>query len=81
MTHDGYSSYDRFEDAAHQQSLVHALRPARTLVDKQKGRSKLFPQAVIDLRKDALKLRDRFEKAEASADTDESRRDKAYWAA
>lgn len=80
MTHDGFSSYERFEDAAHQQCNDHALRRARTLLDKHKGSAKRFPQRVIDLLMKALRTRDRFEKAEVPADKDEARRDKAYWA-
>jgi transposase len=76
MTHDGFSSYDRFGDAAHQQCVDHALRRARTLVEKQKGRAKLFPQRVIALLTDALRQRDRFAKQEVPAGDD--RRAKAY---
>jgi transposase len=79
MTHDGYSSYERFEDAAHQQCLDHALRRARALVDKHKGLAKRFPQRVIDLLMKALKQRDRFEKEKVPADKDGARRDKVYW--
>ena len=77
MTHDGFSSYGRFEDAAHQQCNDHALRRARTLLDKLKGPAKRFPQAVIDLLMDALKLRDRFDEEKVAAGDD--RRDEAYW--
>ncbi|MCE9562077.1 MAG: IS66 family transposase [Planctomycetes bacterium] len=74
MTHDGFSSYERFEDVAHQQCVDHALRRARTLVDKHQGMAKLFPQQVIDLLRGALRLRDRFEEEKA----DEDRRGRAY---
>jgi transposase len=74
MTHDGFSSYERFEDVAHQQCVDHALRRARTLVDKHNGAAKLFPQQVIDLLMDALRLRDRFHEEKA----DEDRRGHAY---
>jgi transposase len=60
MTHDGYSSYDRFEDAAHQQCVDHALRRARSLLESQSGPHRRFPQAVIDLFAEALDRRDRF---------------------
>lgn len=74
MTHDGFSSYERFEDAAHQQCVDHALRRARTLLEKQTGAAQHFPQQVIDLLVGALRLRDRLndEKAE------EDRRGRAY---
>lgn len=60
MTHDGCSSYDRFEDAGHQQCVDHALRRARALVDKQIGIAKRFPRQVIALLGGALRVRDRF---------------------
>jgi transposase len=74
MTHDGFSSYDRFEDAVHQQCVDHALRRARSLVDKQAGAAKIFPQQVIGLLTEALQLRDRF----ADEAVDQDRRGRAY---
>jgi transposase len=65
MTHDGYSSYERFEDAIHQQCVDHALRRARGLVERQVGAAKVFPQQVIDLLTEALQLRDRLEQQPA----------------
>lgn len=60
MTHDGYSSYDRFEEAVHQQCLDHLLRRAHTMVDNARGRAKDFPRQVIKLAKKGLHLRDQF---------------------
>lgn len=60
MTHDGWASYDRFEEAVHQQCVAHALRRARALADKQAGAAKVFPRQVIDLFQGALRTRDRF---------------------
>jgi hypothetical protein len=62
-------SYGKIAD-----TFDHALRRARTLLDKQTGAAKLFPQQVIDLLVGALRLRDRLndEKAE------EERRGRAY---
>jgi transposase len=68
MTHDGFSSYERFEDVAHQQCVDHALRRARGLVDKQSRAAKIFPQQVIDLFTEALRLRDRFNEEDTDAD-------------
>jgi transposase len=73
MTHDGFSSYERFEDAAHQQCLDHALRRARSLWEKHRGAASLFPRQVIDLFTDALRRRDRLN----AADADEDRRGRA----
>ena len=67
MTHDGFSSYERFADALHQQCLDHALRRARGLVEKQTGAATRFPQQVIALLTDALRLRDRLNEANADA--------------
>lgn len=74
MTHDGFSSYDRFEDVAHQQCVDHALRRARGLLDKQTGAARLFPRQVIALFTKALRLRDRFNETNA----DQERRGRAY---
>jgi transposase len=69
MTHDGFSSYERFEDAVHQQCVDHALRRARGLLEKQSGAAKIFPQQVIDLLTDALRLRDCFNEENTHQDT------------
>ena len=74
MTHDGFSSYERFEDAAHQQCVDHALRRACRLLEKHTGSAKIFPQQVIDLCTDALRRRDRLNKKNA----EEERRRRAY---
>jgi transposase len=68
MTHDGFSSYERFQDAVHQQCLDHALRRARRLVERQRGAASRFPRQVIDLFTRALRLRDRLNAANADAD-------------
>src|SRR4051812_15304720 len=60
MTHDGFSSYERFEDAAHQQCVDHALRRARTLLEAQSRANRRFPREVIGLLTEALDRRDRF---------------------
>jgi len=58
MTHDGFSSYERFEEACHQQCVDHALRRARGLLEKHQGNPH-FPQRVIEIFTEALALRDR----------------------
>jgi transposase len=68
MTHDGFSSYDRFADVIHQQCLDHALRRARTLLDKHTGAATIFPRQVIELFTGSLRLRDHL--AAANADID-----------
>jgi transposase len=68
MTHDGFSSYDRFVDAIHQQCLDHALRRARGLLDRQVGAAALFPRQVIELLTGSLRLRDRLDADDAYSD-------------
>jgi transposase len=77
MTHDGFSSYDRFEDAIHQQCQDHALRRARTLLDKQTGAATAFPRQVIDLLTGSLRLRDRLDAADPTG-ADMDRRGRLY---
>ena len=60
MTHDGASTYDRFELARHQQGVFHALHRAHDLEKVQVGRAKVFPRQVIDLFQGALAVRDQF---------------------
>jgi transposase len=74
MTHDGFSSYERFEGGAHQQCVDHALRRARTLLDKQIGAAKILPRQVITLLTKALRLRDQLNEQNA----DQARRVCAY---
>jgi len=68
MTHDGFSSYERFLNAFHQQCVDHALRRARKLLDKHVGIAQRFPQQVIDLLTSALRRRDRLNADDANAD-------------
>lgn len=58
MTHDGYSAYDRFAEACHQQCVDHALRRARGLVDKYPHNAD-FPLRIIAIFTAALAARDR----------------------
>jgi transposase len=60
MTHDGCPSYDRFEEATHQQCVDHVLRRARKLVEQHTGAAQRFPNQVIDLFQGALAVRDQF---------------------
>jgi transposase len=61
MTHAGWSSYDRFEEAVHQQCLAHVLRRAHKMEETQAGAAKKFPRQVIGLMQEALKVRDGYE--------------------
>ena len=69
LTHDGYSTYNRFGEAVHQQCVDHALRGARKLAETQTGPAKRFPLQVIDLFGASLGTRTRL--AERGADVDD----------
>ena len=69
LTHDGYSTYNRFGEAVHQQCVDHALRRARKLAETQTGPAKRFPLQVIDLFGASLGTRTRL--AERGADVDD----------
>jgi transposase len=60
MTHDGCPSYDRFQEATHQQCVDHVLRRARKMAEEQTGAARVFPNQVIDLFQGALAVRDQF---------------------
>jgi len=61
MTHDGWSSYDRFVEAVHQQCTGHVLRRAHDLEESQPAAAKEFPRQLIDLLKEGLAVRDGYE--------------------
>lgn len=60
FVHDGWASYDQFEEACHQQCQAHVLRRAHELEEAASGRAKTFPRQVIALFKESLAVRDRF---------------------
>jgi transposase len=57
MIHDGYSTYDRFEGAIHQQCNFHILRRAREMLEGARGGAVHFPRQVIELFTGALHWR------------------------
>ena len=59
MIHDGWSPYDAFELARHQQCLAHLLRRAHELLETATRGAVRFPRAVADILQTALGLRDR----------------------
>ena len=61
MTHDGWSPYDAFEHAVHQQCLAHLLRRARGLLERASRGAVRFPRKIKAFLMDALSLRDRWE--------------------
>lgn len=59
LIHDGWSVYDRFAAARHQQCLAHLLRRCRELLDTATRGAVRFPRAVSALLRAGLRLRDR----------------------
>lgn len=66
LIHDGWSPYDSFKCAIHQQCLEHLLRRATGLLEKATGIAARFPNRVKKLLQDALALRDRRDVGEIS---------------
>jgi transposase len=66
MIHDGWSPYDQFRDARHQQCLNHLLRRADEMAATATQGAVLFPRRVADLLRTGLDLRDRHAAGEIS---------------
>ncbi len=59
MIHDGWSPYDNFQNAEHQQCLAHLLRRCDELLQTATRGAVCFPRRVSELLYHALDLRDR----------------------
>jgi transposase len=59
MIHDGWSPYDFFKRAIHQQCLEHLLRRAEGLLERATRGAVRFPRKVQEFLSEALALRDR----------------------
>jgi len=68
MTHDGFSSYDRFIKATHQQCLGHIIRRVRELAAKATRGAVHFPRKLLALFTEAIHLRNRHLKGEVTAE-------------
>jgi transposase len=66
MIHDGWSPYDRFEGARHQQCLNHLLRRADGMEAVATRGAVCFPRRVAELLRAGLDLRDRHLAGEVS---------------
>jgi transposase len=66
MIHDGWSPYDRFHDASHQQCLRHLLRRADEMEATAVRGAVCFPRRVAQLLRAGLELRDRHAAGEIS---------------
>jgi transposase len=60
LIHDGWSPYDNFEKAHHQQCLGHLLRRCHQLLQTATRGAVCFPRRVTELLQDALEVRDRY---------------------
>jgi transposase len=68
MTHDGYSTYNRFRKAIHQQCLGHILRRLRELEANAKGGAVHYPRRLIAMFSEAIHLRNRYLAGEVTAE-------------
>jgi transposase len=66
MIHDGWSPYDQFEDALHQQCLNHLLRRSDEMAATATRGAVCFPRRVAELLRNGLDLRDRHAAGEIS---------------
>jgi transposase len=66
MIHDGWSPYDQFEKALHQQCLNHLLRRADNMAATATRGAVCFPRRVGELLRTGLDLRDRYEAGKIS---------------
>jgi transposase len=67
MIHDGWSPYDNFEQARHQQCLGHLMRRCHEMLQSATGGAVRFPRRIKELLQAALKLRDRHAAGQVSA--------------
>lgn len=75
LIHDGFSSYDRFAEAVHQQCLFHVLRRARELLGGARAGAVRFPRQVIGLFTEAIHLRNEYVAGRVSPSVWECARD------
>jgi transposase len=67
LIHDGWSVYDRFTRASHQQCLNHLMHRCHELLETAGAGAVRFPRAVLDAFRSALTARDRFRQDELTA--------------
>jgi transposase len=66
LVHDGWSVYDRFLQAIHQQCNAHLLNRCKELLEVARRGAARFPLAVKGLLQQGLATRDRFDEGEIS---------------
>lgn len=64
LVHDGWSPYDRYTRATHQQCDAHLLRRCNEMIEVARGPAKRFPRKIKAIIKHALHLRDQRERGE-----------------
>jgi transposase len=60
LSHDGYSTYDRFTQAVHQSCVAHVLRRAQELLEVAQRGAVRFPRQVIGLFQEAVHQRNEY---------------------
>ena len=65
--HDGWSVYDKFTSATHQQCFAHLLRRSCSLIESGTGGALAFPRGVRDVLLAGLEYRNRFRQDEMTA--------------
>lgn len=75
LTHDGWSSYGRFESAIHQQCVGHALRRARDMLATATRGAVHFPQRVVTLFTEAIHLRNEYHRGAVTLEHMEDQRE------
>jgi transposase len=76
LSHDGYATYDRFEQAIHQSCVAHVLRRAQDLLDIAVGGAVHFPRRVIALFRDAVHARNEHLRGRLSLEHLQDQRDR-----
>jgi transposase len=66
LVHDGWSVYERFKQALHQQCNAHLLNRCKELLEVARRGAARFPRTVKELLQQGLAARDRFERGEIS---------------
>jgi transposase len=67
MVHDGWSPYDRYTRAAHQQCDGHLLRRCDQMIDVAPRGAAAFPRRIKSILQHALRLRDERDRGERSS--------------
>jgi transposase len=75
LSHDGYATYERFDQALHQQCVAHVLRRAQNLLDVAVGGAVHFPKQVLTLFRESVHLRNVYLEGAVTLDQLQAQRD------